>query len=149
MKAARWERQVFAPAPGVRDIGDRRQLGVNFANWGTSWLWWQAGAAYDRFVSHGEGFEVSAALLRRGEDIPAMVSSLAERLERALPDHVEVARRKFGRGITIVATLNPHTYRLELRGKTGQTGGTGLYTRAEWLAWVKAGSQDRKHKAGE
>ena len=46
-----------------------------------------------------------------------MVSSLAERLERALPDHVEVSRRKFGRGITIVASLNPETYRLELRGK--------------------------------
>ena len=46
-----------------------------------------------------------------------MVSSLAERLERALPDHVDITRKRFGRGLTIVVTLDPQVLRLELQGK--------------------------------
>jgi hypothetical protein len=39
-------------------------------------------------VGRDAEFEISGALLRRGHDIPSMVASLADRLERALPNHV-------------------------------------------------------------
>lgn len=66
----------------------------------------------------GEGeLEVSAALLRRGRDIPDMVGNLADRLERAIPDHVDVERRPFRRHLrTLTVKLDPRWFRIELHG---------------------------------
>jgi hypothetical protein len=68
-------------------------------------------------VSEDGDFEVSAALLRRGHDIPAMVSSLSDRLKGALPDHVEATRSRLRRASTLVVRLNPESFRLELHGR--------------------------------
>jgi hypothetical protein len=46
---ASWERQVFAPAPNLRTVGDRQQVMAGFSNWAASWLRWQASAGMDRF----------------------------------------------------------------------------------------------------
>ncbi len=50
-----WERQVFAPSPDMRSTADRRHIGLGLANWATSWLWWRAGAALDRFDGRNYG----------------------------------------------------------------------------------------------
>ncbi len=63
------------------------------------------------------GFEISGALLRRGRDIPAMVESLADRLERALPDHVATRRGALGRHVKeLVVRLDPVWFRIEVHG---------------------------------
>jgi hypothetical protein len=62
-------------------------------------------------------FEVFAALLRRGRDVPEMVQDLAEQLERALPSHVEISRgglRRRVRELTI--RFNPEQFRIEVHG---------------------------------
>ena len=65
----------------------------------------------------GTEFEISAALLRRGGDIPEMVARLADRLERALPDHVEVRRGMLGRGVKeLVVRLDPNWFRVDVHG---------------------------------
>lgn len=50
----------------------------------------RAGRLYDSNVAGDAEFDAFAALLRRGRDVPDMVGHLAERLDRALPDQVEV-----------------------------------------------------------
>lgn len=70
-------------------------------------------------MANGDGteFEISAALLRRGADIPHMVASLADRLERALPDHVEVERSVLGRKLRhLVVKVDPTWFRIEVHG---------------------------------
>ncbi len=62
-------------------------------------------------------FEAFAALLRRGRDVPETVSDLAERLERALPGHVEISRggvRRRIRGLSV--RFAPEQFRIELHG---------------------------------
>jgi hypothetical protein len=62
-------------------------------------------------------FEAFAALLRRGRDIPEMVGQLAERLGRALPDHVDSERGGMRRRVrAVVVRLNPVQFRVELHG---------------------------------
>lgn len=62
-------------------------------------------------------FDVSAALLRRGRDIGEMVAGLAARLERALPDHVEVERRGLRRHVrSLVVRFDPARFRVEVAG---------------------------------
>ena len=74
-------------------------------------------SAYHRAMPADESFEVSAALLRRGNDIASMVSQLSERLQRALPDHVEVSRSRLRRRATLAVDLGVERYRLELEGQ--------------------------------
>jgi hypothetical protein len=50
-----WERQEYAPTPALRSTLDRRRVGLCLASWGTSWLWWQTGAAFDRFGDRNYG----------------------------------------------------------------------------------------------
>lgn len=58
-----------------------------------------------------------AALLRRGRDVPEMVTRMAERLERVLPDHVETTRRGLRRQVRgVVIRFSPQQLRVELRG---------------------------------
>lgn len=62
-------------------------------------------------------FEAFAALLHRGRDAPDMVASLADRLERALPDHVDVERGGFRRRIkTLTVGFEPEQFRIEMHG---------------------------------
>lgn len=64
-----------------------------------------------------EEFQAFAALLRRGRDVPEMVAQLAERLERALPDHVDTDRGGLRRRVRSVAVrFNPARFRVELHG---------------------------------
>jgi hypothetical protein len=66
----------------------------------------------------GDGeLEVSAALLGRGRDIPDMVGNLADRLERAIPDHLVVERRPFRRHVkSLTVKLDPQWFRIDLHG---------------------------------
>ena len=62
-------------------------------------------------------FDISAALLRHGRDIPHIVASLADRLEQALPDHVDVERAAFRRHVRqVTVRLDPTWFRIELHG---------------------------------
>jgi len=66
-------------------------------------------------VDDDADFEAFAALLRRGRDIPDMVVDLGERLERALPDQVEIRRSGFRRRIVeLVVAFSHHRFRVEL-----------------------------------
>lgn len=71
-------------------------------------------------VDDGE-FDAFAVLLRRGRDIPEMVTGLAERLERVLPDHVETTRRGLHRRVrSVVIRFGPQQLRVELHGHRPQ-----------------------------
>jgi hypothetical protein len=62
-------------------------------------------------------FAAFASLLRRGRDIPDLVSDLAQRLERAMPEQVDIERRGILRkvhGFTV--RLEPQQFRVEVRG---------------------------------
>lgn len=73
-------------------------------------------------VGRDAEFEISGALLRRGHDIPSMVASLADRLERALPDHVVTRRAMFRRHLReLVVQLDPTWFRIDVRGHRATT----------------------------
>ncbi len=77
----------------------------------------RAGRLYDSNVAGDAEFDAFAALLRRGRDVPDMVGHLAERLERALPDQVEVERAGLRRHVRSLAVrFNPMQFRVELHG---------------------------------
>jgi hypothetical protein len=76
---------------------------------------------YDALVVSDGSFEVSAELLRRGGDVPAMVASLGERLEKALPTHVEYHPSRFGRKASLTVDLSDRRFRLELKGHRTST----------------------------
>jgi hypothetical protein len=64
-------------------------------------------------------FDVSAALLRRGHDTTTLVSELAERLARALPDRVTVRRTGLLKGRTVrsvIVDLGAACFRVEVEG---------------------------------
>lgn len=62
-------------------------------------------------------FDAFAALLRRGRDIPEMVSNLADRLERAIPSQVETERGGLRRRVrSVVVAFDPERFRLEMHG---------------------------------
>lgn len=68
-------------------------------------------------MARDEEFDVFAALLRRGSDIPAMVAGMAERLERALPDQVTTTRGGLRRQVrSVVVRFNLGQLRIELQG---------------------------------
>jgi hypothetical protein len=74
-----WERQSYDVAPGndVAPVEEaRRRVGLSLADWPTSWLRWEAGAALDRLRAHddrnGRRFDVRNYL--------AMVSAVDVRL---------------------------------------------------------------------
>ena len=47
-----------------------------------------------------------------------MVTALAERLQRAIPDCVELASRRLRRTTTFVVKLEPQQFRIVVRGQT-------------------------------
>ncbi len=64
-----------------------------------------------------EDFEVFAALLRRGRDIPEMVGDLAGRLEQALPDRVAIGRGGLRRRISeLVVKFRHQHFRVQVHG---------------------------------
>jgi hypothetical protein len=68
-------------------------------------------------VDESAEFEAFAALLRRGRDAPTMLRHLAERLETALPDQVEVRRGGLRRSLReLVVRFEPEQLRIEIRG---------------------------------
>ncbi|MCX6538486.1 MAG: C39 family peptidase [Acidobacteria bacterium] len=55
---ASWERQSYGATPSSNDATlvreERRRVGLNLADWSTSWLRWQTGAALDRLREYGD-----------------------------------------------------------------------------------------------
>ncbi len=53
-----WERQSYDATPAATDVTlvreERRRVGVHLADWQTSWLHWQAGAALDRLREYDD-----------------------------------------------------------------------------------------------
>jgi hypothetical protein len=68
-------------------------------------------------VASNGSFEVSAELLRRGHDVVTMVCSLGERLEKALPEHVQFRAGRFGRKTFLAVELSSRRFRLEIKGQ--------------------------------
>ncbi len=65
----------------------------------------------------GADFEAFAALLRRGRDVPEMVGNLAERLEQALPDQVDIKRSGLRRRVDeLVVNFRQRHFRVEVHG---------------------------------
>ncbi len=54
---ALWERQSYDATPSSSDVTlvreERRRVGLHLADWSTSWLRWQTGAAFDRLREYG------------------------------------------------------------------------------------------------
>ena len=74
--------------------------------------------AYHPGVAADAEFDAFAVLLRRGRDLPEMVSNMAERLERALPDQVEIDRGPLRRRVrSVVVRFNPDQFRIQLHGQ--------------------------------
>jgi hypothetical protein len=67
-----------------------------------------------------DDFDVSAALLRRGNDNATLVSGLADRLARAVPDRVTVRRGGLLRGRavrSVTVEMADARFRIELEGR--------------------------------
>ena len=65
-------------------------------------------------MNESDDFAVSAELLRRGRDVKDMVRTLASRLERALPDHVQFVPGRLGRPARLLVGLEPQSFRIEV-----------------------------------
>jgi hypothetical protein len=66
-----------------------------------------------------DDFEAFAVLVNRSRDVPDLVGQLSDRLERALPDQVEVTRAGLlgGRRVKALSvTFHHERLRLELKG---------------------------------
>jgi len=71
-------------------------------------------------VEDPDDFDVSAALLRHGRDTPALLTGLADRLTRALPDRVTVRRGGLLRGRavhSVTVDMADARFRIELEGR--------------------------------
>jgi hypothetical protein len=70
-------------------------------------------------MSGDDDFEAFAVLVNRSRDIPDLVAQLSERLERALPEQVEVSKAGVfgGRRVkALVVTFHQERLRLEMHG---------------------------------
>lgn len=142
---ARWERQAYdiipAPSGGSRLRERRRRVGLHVSDWPTSWLWWQAGGALDRFghddLADPAGSDVDHLALdwtldvRLAEDRVALVASAGSWLPLT-------GGTPFGSGDLLAAwRASPNAAR------TGwsATAGVGVATRDAPLAvWPGAGT---------
>ncbi|MEY2398210.1 MAG: hypothetical protein QOJ00_1384 [Actinomycetota bacterium] len=68
-------------------------------------------------VAGDENFAVSLELLRRGHDLHGLVKSLAERLERALGDEVQLSTSRLRRRTSLVIKLSPEQFRIDVVGR--------------------------------
>ena len=129
---ARWERQLYTPAPGIRTTLERRSINIGLSTWSRSWLWWHAAAGGDRMGGATYGSLEAAVDGRLLQDRVALQAEAGAWQGRARSAHFE---RAVGR--------------LSFRSTTRENAptwlgsvGLGMATdRAPYQVWVSAGTR--------